>query len=342
MKATSILFISPNPNDATSWYRAWGPFGALKKKNPHINFISGLSKYTWSTFQMTDITFMQRPHTASHLQVAEMAKDNKNKLWVDFDDDLFSVTQDNPAYAHYSQEKIRKNISKIIAMADVVTVSTNYLKRRYEKLNKNIVVVENALNDFLLEDFDPKPFSERPQFFNWRGGPSHERDVLAYTGAILETAETARANNWKWHLIGYNPWFLTERFQEDAVIVSDPLDVVAYHKFMKKLQPTCQVVPLVDNIFNHSKSNIAWLEGTWSGAVTIAPRWEEWDKPGVITYEDEKSLTSAIYAVMAMNEEGLETHLKASQRHIAENYLLSKVNPLREQIIENLLAGRYD
>lgn len=339
MKA-NILFITPSPSDATSWYRAWGPFGALRKENPGINLVTGVNKFTWPVFQMTDIAFMQRPYSNSHVKIAKMAKENKNKLWVDYDDDLFSVPGDNPAFGIYNSEETQKNIATIIAMADVVTVSTMFLKRRLERLNENIVVVNNGINDFILDDFDPKPFSDRPKFFNWRGSNTHQRDILSNSEAILNLEKKSWEKKWKWHWIGYNPWFLTEHFKNEGhAITSDPLDVMEYHHFIKKLQPTCQIVPLADNKFNRSKSNIAWLEATWSGAITIAPNWEEWRKPGVLTYSDVEGFGNQMELAMAMNDGELESMLKASRQEIAENYLLSKLNKIRENVISDLMGN---
>ena len=335
---SNILFICPSPTDATSWYRGYGPFGELRKKLPDISLITGVEKFTWAIFQMTDITFMQRPYSKNHLTIAEMSKDSKNLLWVDFDDDLFSVPQDNPTYDIYSKDDTQRNIATIIAMADVVTVSTLFLKRRLEKLNKNIHVINNAFNDYLFNFFEPKPFSDRPKFFNWRGSKTHHRDILVNSMAILNMANKSLVKNWKWHWIGYNPWYVNERFKDGQVIISEGVDVMEYHKFIAKLQPTCQIVPLADSKFNRSKSNIAWIEATYSGAVTIAPLWEEWNHQGVFNYECdiEKSFQNRLEEVMETSDSLLQDHLDASRELIMENYLLSKINKQRVEIIEGM------
>ena len=336
----NILFICPNPDDATSWYRGYGPFGALRRKFPKINLITGASRFTWSLFQMTDITFMQRPYSANHLQIAKMAKDNNNKLWLDYDDDLFTVPQDNPAHGIYNSEKTQKDIATIIAMADVVTVSTQFLKRKLERLNKNIIVINNAFNDNILKLFDPKPFKSRPKFFNWRGSKTHHRDILVNGEAILSCAEKSLKKKWKWHWTGYNPWYITEGFKEGQVTVTEPLGVVEYHKFIKTIQPTCQIVPLADNKFNRSKSNIAWIEATYSGALTIAPDWEEWRKPGVLTYSDVAGFEHQMEFMMSMSESEFNNRLSSSSEEINENYLLSKINQKRIEVLEWTLSSQ--
>lgn len=337
---SNILFVVPNPDDATSWYRAYGPFGALRKENPDISLITGPGKYTWSLFNLTDITFMQRPFSAGHLKIAKMAKDAKNFLWLDYDDDLFSVPQDNPAFRSYSNEGTRKNISTMIAMADVVTVSTEFLKKKMEPLNKNIIVVNNALNDYVLKSFDPEPFKDRSKFFNWRGSNTHHRDIMRHAEGMINAKEMSLKKDWKWHWIGYHPWYVTERFADGQCLVSDPLDVMEFNKFMAKLQPTCQIVPLAKNDFNKSKSNIAWIEATYSGAVTIAPDWEEWNKPGVLTYSGPKQFEARLQHVMGLPNEELERLLKLSQEEVKKNYLLSVVNKKRMAIIEDMMSSR--
>ena len=47
-------------------------------------------------------------------------------------------------------------------------------------------------------------------------------------------------------------------------------EVPRYFQNLRRLKPTYCFVPLYDDVFNRCKSGIAWLEGTYAGAVCLA------------------------------------------------------------------------
>ena len=52
-----------------------------------------------------------------------------------------------------------------------------------------------------------------------------------------------------------------------APTIVSPLDIVSYFKTLAQLKPSAVVVPLDDNVFNTSKSNVAMIEANMSGAI---------------------------------------------------------------------------
>ena len=59
MEKINLLAVIPNTEDATSFYRAIGPLGQLRKIMPELNIISGVQRFTWAVMQMSDIVFLQ-------------------------------------------------------------------------------------------------------------------------------------------------------------------------------------------------------------------------------------------------------------------------------------------
>ena len=51
-----------------------------------------VNEVNWSSLAMNDAVYMQRPFTAGHAKIAELAVSNRIPLWVDYDDDLYSVS----------------------------------------------------------------------------------------------------------------------------------------------------------------------------------------------------------------------------------------------------------
>lgn len=335
----SLMCLIPNFFDATSFYRAAGPLGRLRQQcmGLQLNFVN---EWNWATIHMSDAMFIQRPYSSKHMQVVEMAKEQGKKIWLDYDDDLFTVPTDNPAHKIYADSETQKTVAKCIAMADVVTVTTEHLKKQFQKgngLNKNIVVIPNAM-DFEMFPYRQKTLNPRNPVMLWRGSATHHRDVVQFSKQIIEVGNNQAYGSWMWRFVGDNLWFVTDYMPHKQVIWSQSLDVMEYNRHIYDICPKAIMVPLHDSVFNKSKSNIAWMEGMFSGAVCIGPDWDEWKKPGILNYRDAKSFQHILEGVMSGE---IETEVEAQRGwdYIKENLDLRKVNELRIKVIEELVGG---
>lgn len=345
MKLT-MLEVVPNPNDATSFYRGRGPIGALRR-NFDMSIIPhhGIN-ITWSTLKLIDFVFMQRPYSDMHLDLMKLCKENGKPVWVDYDDDLFCVPDDNPSIRYYGQEKIKKNIATIIAMADKVTVSTKHLENRLRGLNNDIRVIPNAFDDDLFTMSEQK---FKTKTIAWRGSETHVRDLMTFEKEIAELIVNYKQSIWTF--IGYNPWYIAERVKASGVklekepyVYSQALDIIDYNKTLGRIRPYLLAVPLHNNEFNYSKSNIAWLEAVSCGGIALGPkfpdigdRFQAWDVPGCINYTDPKDFYEKAEMVIK-GEIDVEKENKKGVEYIKDNLLLSKVNGYRKQIIEELMS----
>lgn len=331
----SLLVVCPNQKDATSFYRGMGPLGRLRKQisNLHLSFSS---EYNWATLGLSDAIFVQRPYTNNHYHLLEIAKNCQVPIWVDYDDDLFSVPSDNPTFMTYGNQDTQRTIAKCLAIADVVTVSTNHLKQKLSKANSNIVVIPNAFDEQL---FNYRNLQERQlPLVMWRGSNTHQRDLMNFSAEMIEIS---RRSKWSWSFIGYHPWFLTDFMPEKLTKVVEALDVVQYHKFIHDCRAAIQIVPLADMEFNRSKSNIAAIEGTFAGSACLAPDWEQWRMPGMITYKTQEDFQTALSAMMK-GDLDLQRMNKETWTFIMDTLTLSKVNRLRMNLLEDLFSRRKE
>ena len=346
----TLLAFSPSWTDATSFYRGFGPLGHLKR---NFNFLLERGdEVNWARLSQVDSVFLQRPFTSSHVQVVNMAKANGKKVWVDYDDDLYSVPYGNRAYKYYSNKPTQNNLTNIIATADYVTVSTAQLKRKFSQILKSlkdqklsdvnldtnkIRVVPNAYN----QDFCKyrQEIKEQKKLSVWRGSDTHDKDLLLFTGALKAVLE--RHPKQVMNFVGQPFWYTIEQLcsvkdiNPSSVVVTPPLDPAEYWLFLYKINPKLVFVPLWDCPFNQAKSNIAWIEGVHAGAACLAPDWEEWRKPGVITYTDTKDFAHKLDDVMAGEVDTMKLY-EDGWEYIQENLTLQKVNKLRKQILEEM------
>lgn len=330
----SLLALCPDAKDATSFYRGAGPLGVLKRQIPNLNLAYAM-EYNWSTFPPFDALFVQRPFTTPHYQLIALAKNNNRPVWIDYDDDLFCVPRDNPAYKHYGPEAVQKTVAMCLHAADVVTVSTPALKRKLLPANPNVFVVPNAFNDDLFQGRRPEPAKERAKIMMWRGSASHQKDLAIYSHLFPELAK--RHPDWVFQFVGYNPWFVTETLPDNQCVVVDPLDPVDFHMYLAKQQPAALTVPLVPNEFNLSKSNIAWIEAAFAGAGTIVPAWEEWDRPGAQSYLNPDEFYHRMDKAMS-NPDIQAEHGDKAWQCVQDTLRLTVVNKMRFDVLETLFS----
>lgn len=324
-----IAIHEPLPVSAVSYYRSIGTLSYLPKLNNKIKInIPGI--ISWNSLVDVDILYMERPQQDSDLEALKLAKDFNVKIWVDYDDLLHKIPPYNPCFKNYKNSKLLKNIETAIELADVVTVSTPAIKEYYSKFNSNIHVIENAHNDYR---YPFEKIDDTVDAINWRGSATHRQDLLSVAEHIFSIAN--KYDKWAWTYIGNDVWYITDRIERCFNL--QECDTITYNKFILDLKSAIQIVPLVDNEFNKSKSNIGWVEGTYVGSCTICPDLPEFKKPGAINYNTQSD-SFGYYLEKAINSKSFrkENYLK-SYEYIKENLLLSDINKKRIEIIDRLI-----
>lgn len=332
-----LAVIVPDRHDSGSYWRSWWPLCEMKKQVPNL-FLEEVTSITPWQAKMYDAAFFFRPFDPGCLQMIEMLKRAGTPVWADFDDLLTKVPNDNPSYPTYCQPPILDAIQKIIALCDHITVSTNKIKQEFESLNPNITVVPNGITECVWERRQKKTVGKK--VISWRGGRAHQGDIYNYVGTLMKAYE--KHPDFIWLLFGgENFWFWMRQLSAKRAKNFPLQSVLEYFECISQCQSLMHLVPLIDNDFNRAKSNIAWLEGTLSGACTIAPNWEEWSEDGIIRYDTDqpKELLKAIDAVIKEPDLALVSNFQ-SQKVIEEKYLLPTVNMKRVKMLTELLEGR--
>lgn len=339
MKQIRLGVISPDINDATSMYRAGGPLSSLHN---HIDVkIDYLKTATNMSLLHNDVIFMQRPFLPDHLGAAKMVKRLKLPLWCDFDDFMFDIPKDNPGYRQYSSKEVQSSVFEIMQLADVVSVTTEFMKDKYTELAiingkerplcKNVVVVPNAY-DPRFHGIPSKPSGNK--LISWRGSKSHEKDLMVFKEPILQFLNANK--DWKIEFVGGVPWHFEESFDKAQATFTEPMDWFFYMEHMRKIAPSIHIVPLYDSVFNRCRSNISWIEATCFGAVTICPNWGGWTHPGTIGYFDVDDLSRALSKADTWRE-GAKDFTEASFYEINKRFHIDQSNEKRAEIIEGLI-----
>jgi len=328
-----ILFLNPDRGHTCSFYRSGGIAKDLRRQLGDGYFIDVACwadiATDWQTISNYDIIMLQRPYHKTAVDFCLHVKLMNVKLWLDYDDNMFAVTPENRAWPIFNDPEIQLQVKAMLEIADVVTVTNEDLKQCYLQFNKNIVVVPNAFNDKIFNV--DRVVEERNKKVVWRGSDTHIFDIMNYAPAINKS--TTEFPNYEFNYIGYHPWFLE---QHENVIFIRAMDVVDYYMRGVVLKPTVVQIPLHDNLFNRCKSNIAFIEGSFWGAVCIVP--DFWgDLPGTLSYSTQAEYQAALDSVLS-GEVDVVAQNKLAWDYIKANLLLSGVNKIRVNIVRELIG----
>ncbi len=326
-----LLMLVHSRTNTCSYYRSGGVAADLRQ---HLDIDITIRQWNeielhWQKIIEFDLIFLERPYTDIAKNLMNFVKNMGVPMWIDYDDYLLGVPVENKYSGVYTPQ-VRENIKEMLKMADAVSVATAELARLYhDYVRVPIRVIPNAFNDFIFRKRVIWP--ERQKLILWRGSDSHIYDIMHRGKAINEA--TGLFPDWTFTFLGFYPWYLSER---DNMYHLKEMDIILYHNNLVRMGPALLHVPLNDSPFNRGKSNIAYIEAAYAGAAVLAPNWEEWKKPGVILYEDDKSYLAGIQAVV----EGTFDTRKAAKvawEYISDELLLSKVNEKRAELIKDLL-----
>lgn len=318
----------PNPFDATSWYRAYGPLGHLRATDD-FNLLP-MDAASLITCAMADIAFFQRPTSQEEVHAMALFKKMNVPVVVDYDDDLLGIPKDNPFYQSYTKPEIIEAIKFFIAQSDAVIVSTQALKNSMVHLTdpNKIHVVRNALDERLFK-FNIKKERNYNAPVLWRGGMSHERDLREFQEVILSKKDI------HFQYFGWNPWFLTHDKKHNLLEAEE--NILKYFEKLLVLNPKKGMVPLFDSQFNRCKSNIGLLEMSWAGAACLVPDWDEWKMPGVIAYHSKESFSQGLDDLSRLSPIQIEEYNAQTNQFIEANYMLKQINPLRAKVFRDVL-----
>ena len=327
----TVAVIAPQPGDTTSLYRSYGPFGHLSRTNPDIKVVYRTKEECaqWEKFQDVDVVFMQRPGGRGYIDCILALKQYGCKVWVDYDDDFFSVNSDNKAFTGIVGKEFQDSLLACIRSSDIITVSTKALNDSIKSKHSSgiVITIPNAVDfrwwDSILSRRLPK--SNR---VNWRGLDSHHRDVEMVSQEILELAFENR--EWTFGFYGWNPWFITDKLEGRFDYFKAP--IFKYHTDLSLSGGKVGIVPLLDNKFNRAKSNIAWLELSLTGHGVVASSLPEFFVPGCETFKTKDEFKEKVKLMMDKYDKNVAT----SVDFIEANFNLKNWNKKRVQILEGL------
>lgn len=318
-----ILYVTPNATDPLAFYRGSGPIRRMRGID--FTFAENVS---WATVAMHDLVFLQRPFSPQHAEVLTLCKKWGVPTVVDFDDWLYELMPDNPAYSLYQNS--REHLEKARTLSNAIMVSNPHMQKMYKALGSESVVIPNAYDSELLTPADAE---DRRKAVVWRGGGSHTQDLLSVRQGWIELI--ARHKDWTFFFMNCYPWWLGE-VPENVKFIPG-MGMMEYLDALVKIKPAIMTHPLLDNDFNRCKSMCSYIEAAHAGAAFVGPDFEEFDRPGCTRYQpgSSESFYAAISGLMEQPENILH-NAKLAQAEILTGLSLREVNKIRSKLFSEI------
>lgn len=266
-------------------------------------------------------------------------------IFYELDDLLFQLPENHPERKQELYNDALLPMITAIAYADLILVPTDELRHIAESFNPNVIVLPNYLDDTLWHLKAPKDsLNAQPVKIGYMGSNSHTPDLALIAPVIKEILDKYGKN------VEVDIWGtpLPQDLSEVEGINWHPSPTNVYKdfvKFFQTLEFDIAIAPLADNLFNRCKSGLKFLEYSANSAPGVYSR--------IAPYES--IVEDGVNGFLASNEEEWSSSLskliedatlrqkmlKAAQKKIRENWLLSKNIRSWEDIFKKLTKDVY-
>ena len=282
------VIVVPGDNGACGYYRMVQPATVLNAMSKEIKCI--ISPGEIIMVNDVDILYIQRCCSENLLTVLAKVKSQSNKLkiYVDFDDLLFTSKDGSlPSYNlcrnNIDYESNDKALRKYKSVIDRISVSTKTLKdilvNEYGFEDTQVWVIPNMLSRHAYHW--PRKFIdkdiERPKVL-LAGSNTHYDPVNKTYGDFPVDLVEYINHNTDINVMGQKPFFI------DKCNIKPWVNMIQYPLSFLEDNSDFVISPLKNNVFNRSKSNLKMLETCAAGKVFIGTYFQ--DSP----YSDEHDL----------------------------------------------------
>lgn len=212
-----------------------------------------------------DVVVLQIDNSPSALEFMIALQRQGKSVVYEIDDAFDCLEPWHPQYASYGQPARQEAIRAMMAQADAVQVSTDWLADRYRGSSKRIQVVPNMVE---LASWPRADQLRRDGLFKvlWAGSPSHSGDldlVIPVLGKFLRSHGDAR-------LVLFGQTIKDERLPAAQVEIVDFCEFEEYAFRLASINADVALAPLADVPFNYGKSNLRVLQYWATGYPTVA------------------------------------------------------------------------
>jgi glycosyltransferase involved in cell wall biosynthesis len=303
------------------------PFQALREKGYHVGH-SGLLTRDPDNYPKTLMGQRLCKDQPANLWFNIGVQKQRPKMVYELDDDLWNVDPSSPiAYEWFMQgydresrtnHDVKANLRRGMAVADVITCTTEPLAEILSKFNPNVHIIPNYLPKWLLEW--ERPHTDRLSI-GWMGSGTHNMD-WDYSGPHIKRF-MERNPKIEFRVIG-TTFPASINFQDNDQIVCDGwFDEV--EDCWRAIDFDIAVIPLRPHTFNNSKSHLKFLEFASLGIPVVAADCGPYSsviQHGVTGFKVKADHEWGKYLRMLVNDEAMRIEIGQNAKNWARDHTL--------------------
>jgi len=265
-----VSLFSTHRFDPCGHLRVWGPLEANQIKVTE----GGLdSVKICEIVDKSDLVVIQRgypKHYRQYTKIREIARKNKTPLVFEIDDYLFNLGALHPEVGRPTYSDALFPMLEAIEQADLVTVSTEPIKKNLQAYNQNIKVLPNFLDDTYWEIKEPKQIAEQTDVLSigYMGGFTHGPDLDMVT-PVLHKILDKYSDRIELKFFGFKPPLSLRFLKQVRWIRAQSFNYIEFSKWFQNQTADVFIAPLFDSEFNRCKSAIKYLEYSSLGVPGI-------------------------------------------------------------------------
>ncbi len=260
--AVRVLYYS-TMSKASAFYRCLMPMYALNMGGKAVAHASS-ARFGREALDY-DVVVIQIDNSPSALEFMIALQAQGKKVVFEIDDAFDCLEPWHPQYASYGQPARQEAIRAMMAQADAVQVSTNWLAERYRSHSKRIEVIPNMIE---LASWPRADRLRKDGLFKvlWAGSPSHSGDleiIIPAMSRFLAAHPDAR-------LVLFGQTIKDSRLPEAQVEIVNFCEFEEYPFKLAEIDADAAIAPLADAPFNHGKSNLRILQYWATGYPVVS------------------------------------------------------------------------
>ena len=356
------------------YYRCALPYRHLSSLGFDVLLTNRLT-YPSPELEGVDLLVLQRQHNPNVFEIARLVKHNGGKVLVELDDYFHDIPSNNPAKGAYTKGgDALLFLEKFMQLADLMTVSTEYLKTMYSKFNSNIFVCPNKMDVNTFQTHNCRPRFSDEFRLGWAGSGTHHDDLMTIVQPISELMYENK--NIKLIFIGqfYKnlfPFSLHNRMEHigHTFPVEDGKSmffskktvnpVVEYYQLLNTANLDAAIAPILQVTFNRAKSYVKLIEYGACGIPFVASSFgpynqfideaDKWDRSKPVGLLADRNIEWKKQIKKLINNEELRQELTNNNisnidvNHTIEHGVINWVNALASvSILPGSEPGTYE
>lgn len=254
-----------------AWYRIHQPLRRLEARGEIALSANVVQKggrmmpaITASNFEEADVVIVQKAGGEDLLPVIQKYA---RKVVYEADDDLESITRENPCYAEEIEQKpgLIQRMRRNAGAARMITTTTPHLADVMRRWNRVVRVVPNGVDPLA---FTPPARSPGAGVrIGYLASRNHVEDVRLLYRPLREICDAYPEVT---VVLGGAFYADLKRHLGDRMEYHAGVGVTEYSAFARSLRLDIGLAPLVDSRFARSKSPLKWMEYSALGCPTVA------------------------------------------------------------------------